>query len=162
MPFVFSDNNRIINRWDAGTANFIEQVLNIAGAGSVTVTSDATGFTVSGTPVSSVSITAQDSNTTVYSGAAQLDFGFGFVVASGSGEANIAIDPNDIATIAVMLSGNQTIAGTKTFSSPILIASGVEPTTSGAAGTDGEVRYANDFGYLHVDGSWKRWSLNNF
>ena len=63
----------------------------------------------------------------------------------------------------VHLTGNETISGTKTFASPIVLASGTEPTTISATGATGEVRWSDDYLYLCVaTDSWKRVALAQF
>ena len=62
----------------------------------------------------------------------------------------------------VHLTGDETISGTKTFASPVVLASGAEPTATGT-GLAGEVRWADDFVYICVASNvWKRAALSDF
>lgn len=103
----------------------------------------------------------QEANATIYSGAVALDFGAGFDVTSGTGEAQIALDLTE--TNAVLTVGNQLISGTKTFAAPIVVASGAEPATISGTGAEGEIRWSDDYLYVCVaTNSWKRVALAQF
>jgi len=98
----------------------------------------------------------------VVSGASVLNFTTGLIVTSGAGVATIAVDFTALNGV-VYTSGNQTISGTKTFDSPIVVASGLEPATIADTGVTGELRFADDYLYLCVSGnSWKRTALAQF
>lgn len=112
--------------------------------------------------VASAAITVSEDGTPINSSAGTLDFLAGFSVTSGVAGVTIAIDETEI-TSFVSLTASETISGTKTFDSPVILAQGTAVTSGAAAGTAGEVRWADDYLYLHTGAEgWKRVALASF
>jgi len=104
----------------------------------------------------------EENNSLVYSGAVKLDFGAGFDVISGSGEAQIVLDLSETDVVRTA-NVDQSISGNKTFLNPIVLASGSEPATISASGVTGEARWSDDYVYICVGtNSWKRVALSIF
>lgn len=100
---------------------------------------------------------SDDDGVTVVSGVHRFDFLHALdVTLSGSDIARVTVDESEFTSV-VFLTGNQSIAGTKTFTSPIVTASGAEPTTTGDTGAEGTIRWSDDFLYVAVaTDTWKR------
>lgn len=112
--------------------------------------------------VASAAVAVYDDGAPAVSGAAILDFDHALDVVSGVGQATISVDESEFTTV-VFLTGNQTISGTKTFASPVILASGTEPASMGDTGSTGEVRWADDYLYICVaTDTWKRAALAGF
>jgi hypothetical protein len=113
--------------------------------------------------VAGATIVVEDDNVSVVSSASTLNFSTGLDVSdAGSGQADITINESELSTV-VFLTGDQTVSGVKTFDSPVITASGATPASGTAAGSEGEIRWSDDYLYIAVaDSVWKRTPLATF
>ena len=112
--------------------------------------------------IAGAAVIVKDHTVMSVASASILDFSTGLQVASGGSTATISVKENEFSTV-VFLSGDQTLSGTKTFASPVVLASGAEPATITGTGVAGEVRWADDYLYVATGAnSWKRVALAQF
>lgn len=104
----------------------------------------------------------EDGQVLVNSSAKFIEFGTGVLATLSSSGVIVSVDESQI-TSFVSLTASETISGTKTFDSPVILAQGTAVTSGAAAGTAGEVRWADDYLYLHTGAEgWKRVALASF